>query len=178
MNSNESIIYLKQLTSLGLKKTHINSIVSKTDIFKSDLKQCGYANRYTYNQAISIYIGCELLKLGMSSRHINRVLFAISNYDFKIYISKDINEKLIIFIFLSELTPKQIKRYRGMKSTIIGKNLITGKTILMEDRLRTSSFEIWMMPEKSIKDIYSEVDVYTKINLYRILSCVSKLFNF
>jgi len=74
---------MKDFLALGFKKSQINTI-DKADIFKGLERAAGYAIAYSFNQAVLVCIGCELLNLGVSFRHINSTLFQLSksNYIF------------------------------------------------------------------------------------------------
>ncbi len=67
-------IRMKELLSLGFKKTHISTILKEADVFEGMPKQQGYAVEYSFNQACYMVIGCLLLELGLSTRHVNIAL--------------------------------------------------------------------------------------------------------
>lgn len=68
---------------MGLKKTHVSTILKHVDVFEGMLKQQGYAVEYTFNQACYMVIGCLLLELGLSTRHVNIALVTLgSNFNY------------------------------------------------------------------------------------------------
>ncbi|MBF0488759.1 MAG: hypothetical protein HQK98_11430 [Nitrospirae bacterium] len=78
----ESVSRKELIEKLELKVTQVTVIVSRGQIFKSIVKYRGSVINYTYNQACLVYIGCELLSLGMAFRYVDDVLISLSGLNF------------------------------------------------------------------------------------------------
>ena len=110
MDANATFV-LKDFLSMGYKKTHVTTIISRTDIFAGLPKKHGYAIEYNFNQAVLISIGCELLNVGLSSRHVNRIVFEMSSYDYEKGADVYIQGKYSLLWFHPSRSNEEVRRF-------------------------------------------------------------------
>ena len=136
MDTNRTF-YMKDFIERGYKKTQVHTVI-RTRVFRGLESGQGYANIYGLNQAVFILIGCELLRTGMSARHVDQVLFQLSNFDFAKNTEVSLKKKSFVRVFpiytgeafRQEITRKfRTGQLRKRKQTFVGKNLVTGEYI-------------------------------------------------
>ncbi len=161
--------------SLGLKKGHITNIVQKADVFAGVPKQQGYAIDYTFNQAVFLHVGEELSKLGMSFRHINKILFDLSSFDFEKDTEKVARGRLVLFIFSNAPSKEEHERLRPIRQTIGRKGRLTGKTALRENPVRMAPINCCLLREKDIQGMNDILDNHIRISLHKMVLSVAGL---
>ena len=168
--------HLKELLSLGLKKGQITNIVQKAEVFRGVLKQQGYAIDYTFNQAVFLHIGGELSRLGMSFRHINKILFDLSNVDFEKDREKIMRGRLALFIFSKVLSREEHERLKAIRQAIGRKGRGSGKTALGENPVRMASISFCLLRERDIQGMNGVLGDYIRISLHKMVSNVAGLY--
>ena len=172
MTINANVRYRqKDLLKMGYKPTQISTIVDRADVFQGMQKTHGYAIEYNFNQAFLMALGCELLSMGISFRHVNRALFLLSNIDF--YAQKDAIKRgshSVLFYYGNPL--KKEKGFRGTDRG--GKNMITGDQIILRERVRTQQIEFTRDKDEIIEDVSRKYIGSIIIRLYNLVETLEK----
>lgn len=167
--------HLKELLSLGLKKGHITNLVQKAAVFKGIPRQQGYAIDYTFNQAVLLHVGGELSKLGISFRHINKILFELAGVDFEKKREKITRSRLVMFIFSESLSKEEGGRLSAAGERVRAKGPGTGKAVFPDTPVRTAPLGFWLLRERDAQTLNDVLGDYVRINLYRIVLNVAGL---
>ena len=167
--------HLKELLSLGLKKSRITNIVQKADVFKDIPRQQGYAIDYTFNQAVLLHVGEELSKLGVSFRHINKVLADLAGLDFEANSVTIARGRLVIFVFSKALSKEDDESLKAVRARIGGRNPGAGGSMPRGSLVRMASINLRLLRERDAPRLDDTLDEYVRINLYRIVRNVAGL---
>ncbi len=167
--------HLKELLSLGLKKSHITNIVQKADVFKDIPRQQGYAIDYTFNQAVLLHVGGELSKLGVSFRHINKILIELAALDFEKNREKIARGRLVMFVFSKVLSREDDESLKAVRARIGGRSPGAGRSIPGGSFVRMASINLRLLREKDAPRMDDALDDYVRINLHRIVRNVAGL---
>lgn len=167
--------HLKELLSLGLKKGGITNIVQKADVFKDIPRQQGYAIDYTFNQAVLLHVGEELSKLGVSFRHINRILTDLAVLDFEKNREKIARGRLVMFVFSKVLSKEDDESLKAVRARIGGRSPGAGRGLPQGSSVRMASINLRLLREKDAPRMDDALDDYVRINLHRIARNVAGL---
>jgi len=170
-----STLHLKELLSLGLKKGQITNIVQKADVFKDIPRQQGYAIDYTFNQAVLLHVGGELSRLGVSFRHINRILIDLAGLDFEKNREKIARGRLVIFVFSRAPSSSDDEPVKGAWVGLPGKSPGAGSRMSVKSSARMAPINLRLLREREAPRMDAALDHYVRINLYRIVSSVAGL---
>ena len=181
MDTNKTF-HLKDFIKLGYKKTQVHT-VSRTSVFE-DLLDAGqgYANTYGFNQAMLICIGCELLRIGLSSRHVDQVLYQVSLVDFVKHAEGILKQNSAIFVFRADVEQAHLEKYRkelkGGFSTAIGKNLVTGEYIEKRtpyEKMRSAPIRAeWAFTDQDAADFNTALSTHIRVNVGSILEALTR----
>jgi len=160
---------MKDFLSMGYKKSQVSTI-EKADILRGLKKSPGYPIAYSFNQAAFVCIGCELLSLGVSFRHVNMILFQLSDNDFEGMKNNFVKNNYSVDVYLQTMQKKFVSKYRKMSGVAYGKNVVTAQPIMLPDRLRRQSIEAYFLPEKELDAKTGNMSGYIRIKVYRILN--------
>ena len=169
--------HLKELLSLGLKKSRITNIVQKADVFKDIPRQQGYAIDYTFNQAVLLHVGEELSKLGVSFRHINKILTDLAGLDFEENREKIVRGRLVMFVFSKVLSKEDDESLKAVRARIGGRNPGAGGSMPRRSFVRMASINLRLLRERDAPRMDDALDDYVRINLYRIIRNVAGLMH-
>jgi hypothetical protein len=174
MDTNKTL-YMKDFLALGYKKTQVSTI-ERADVFKGLERAAGYAIAYSFNQAVLVCIGCELLNLGVSFRHVNSVLFQLSsksNYNFEEK-KKDYSENKFSLIVSMNNVWKEVSLGNPPIKVSVAVSakaiVVNGQTIVLTDKLRTQSIVTRFLPEKKLDVLTKDMSGYIRIKVYQILN--------
>ncbi|HUJ69103.1 MAG TPA: hypothetical protein VLW86_06245 [Syntrophorhabdales bacterium] len=168
-------LHLKELLSLGLKKGQITNIVQKADIFKDIPRQQGYAIDYTFNQAVLLHVGGELSKLGVSFRHINKILIDLAGLDFEKNRERIARGRLVMFVFSRGLMSDDNVPVKGVWAGIPGKSPGSGRRMSLGSSVRMAPISLRLLRERDAPRMDDSLDHHVRINLYRIVAGVMGL---
>jgi hypothetical protein len=167
--------HLKELLSLGLKKSHITNIVQKADIFRGIPRQQGYAIDYTFNQAVLLHVGGDLSRLGVSFRHINKILTDLSGLDFEKDREKIARGRLVMFIFSKVFSKEDDEGLKAVRARIAGKSPGARRSVSGRSFARMASINLLLLKERDAPRMDGVLDDYVRINLHRIVRSVTGL---
>ena len=167
--------HLKELLSLGLKKGQITNLVQKAAVFKDIPRQQGYAIDYTFNQAVLLHVGGELSKLGISFRHINKILFELAGVDFEKKREKITRSRLVMFIFSTSLSKEEGGRLAAARERIRPRGPGAGKAVFPDNLARMAPLGLWLLGEGDARTLNDALGDYVRINLYKIVMNVAGL---
>ena len=165
--------HLKDLLSLGLTKSRIMNIVQKADVFRDIPRQQGYAIDYTFNQAVLLHVGGALSKLGVSFRHVNRILIDLAGLDFEKNRERIVRDRLVIFVFSAALSKEDAGRLKGLRARIAWKSPGTGRSMPRAGPVRMASLTLKLLRENDAPRI--ALDDYVRVSLHRIVRSVAGL---
>ncbi len=157
--------HLKELLSLGLKKSRITNIVQKADVFKDIPRQQGYAIDYTFNQAVLLHVGEELSKLGVSFRHINKILTDLAGLDFEKNREKIARGRLVMFVFSKALSKEDDESLKAVRARIGGRSPGAGRSMPRGSFVRMASINLRLLRERDAPRMDDALDDYVRINL-------------
>ena len=179
----KKFIHRKELLSLGLKNTHISTIITYTDNFKEIPKQHGYAIEFDFNHALLISLGCELLSLGISTRNVEMINCSLdSNYPLRwIHVDDNGNVKKTVTYFdpLRQRISAKIKQPILILSSQDDplKTIVKPKTGgEFSRKKRTTLLSCMVFPEGELSNMTQQMDVFIIIKLYSIIEKVKRLF--
>ena len=167
--------HLKELLSLGLKKGQITNIVQKADVFKDIPRQQGYAIDYTFDQAVLLHVGGGLSRLGVSFRHINRILIGLAGLDFEKNREKIIRGRLVMLVFSRAPSGSDDEPVKGTWVRLPGKSPGAGRRISLGSSVRMAPIDLRLLRERNAPRMDGAFDHYVRINLYRIVGSVAAL---
>lgn len=182
METSRKWFHLKKFLSLGYSKNDVHSVI-RSQIFEGLEKEQGYAILFSFNQSVFVSIGCELARMGLSIRHVHETLFRLSGMlDFEKDTEAISEKKFSVIVFRSDADLDYIgKHYSELKGTVetkAGRNLVTGKQILIEKEIkkeRTAPLTVMVArKEKDAEDWNRALSGYIKINLTPILDSLLK----
>ena len=167
--------HLRELLSLGLKKGLITNIVQKAGVFRDIPRQQGYAIDYSFNQAVLLHVGNELSGLGVSFRHINKILFDLAGLDFEKDREKIARGRLVMFIFGKVFSREEEESLKEIRARIAGKSPGAGRSSQAGKPVRMASINLRLLRERDASRMDDALDDYVRINLHKIVERIAGL---
>ena len=156
-------IYRKDLLEkLCLSDSCITAIVSRSRIFYDIETSRGQSIPFSFNQALCIYIGCELIDLGLSFRYVDEILNYLITLDHHDISDDLINRKSTLLLY----------KFKG-GADMLGKNTFIG-----EGQSGLSRFQYFEMSKSDADEftLNDKITSYAKVKVYSLISDVKKLF--